>query len=242
MDAADALMVLVSAVMVAVLALGAAGGADRAGQAPGDARRVGWTVASALGAWLAVTAALALGGVLSASALPPRWPLLPLTAFATIAPVTRSAAAGRVLPHVPRVWPIAAQTFRVGVESSLFALHAAGRAPAQITFEGRNFDVLVGLSAPLVAWLVARGRIGAKGALAWNVLGLAVLANTVATVATSTPGPLHHDWPGAPFTAITTWPIVWLPAFLMPTAVFLHFVSLRQSLGAVSAVPVARPT
>ena len=66
--------------------------------------------------------------------------------------------------------------------------------------------------------------------MAWNALGLAVLANTVGTVASSTPGPLHLDWAGAPFTAITTWPIVWLPAFLMPTAVFLHVASLRQNL------------
>jgi len=36
--------------------------------------------------------------------------------------------------------------------------------------------------------------------------------------------------PGAPLTAITSWPIVWLPAFLMPVAVFLHVVSLRQNL------------
>lgn len=106
----------------------------------------------------------------------------------------------------------------------------AGRAPIQITFEGRNFDVLVGLSAPLVAWLVARRRIGPKGAIAWNAVGLSVLANTVGTVATSTPGPLHLNWPGAPLTAITSWPIIWLPAFLMPLAVFLHVVSLRQNI------------
>jgi len=147
----------------------------------------------------------------------------------------------RALEHPP-AWPIAAQTFRVGVELALFALHAAGRAPVQITFEGRNFDVLVGLSAPWIGWLVATGRIGTKGALAWNVIGLAVLANTVGTVATSTPGPLHLDWPGAPLTAITSWPIVWLPAFLMPIAVFLHVVSLRQNLRRLRAASGVQQT
>jgi hypothetical protein len=242
MDAADALMVAVSAVMVGVLALGAAGGAGRRGQPPGDARRVGRTVALVLGAWLALSAALAAGGLLAAPSGPPRWPLLPITAFAAIALVTRSAAAGRVLSHVPHAWPIAAQTFRVGVELALFALHTEGRAPVQIMFEGRNFDVLVGVSAPVIAWLVARGRIGAKGALVWNALGLAVLANTVVTIATSTPGPLHHDWPGAPLTAIMAWPIVWLPAFLMPAALMPHVVSVRQSLLSLKAAPVVRPT
>jgi hypothetical protein len=169
MGAADVLMALVAAAMVAVLALGAAFGATRAGLGVPEARRVGRTVVLVLGAWLAVTAALAMGGALSASARPPSWPLLPLTAFAVIVVVTRSAAGNRMLSNIPPAWPR-------------------------------------------------------------NVIGLAVLANTVGTVATSTAGPLHLDWPGAPLTAITSWPIVWLPAFLMPVAVFLHVVSLRQNL------------
>ncbi|RKI05803.1 hypothetical protein D7Y13_21655 [Corallococcus praedator] len=61
------------------------------------------------------------------------------------------------------------------------------------------------------------------------MLGLAVLANTIFTVATSAPGPLHLDWPGVPFTAIATWPVIWLPALLAPLAVFLHVMSLCQN-------------
>ncbi|TMA86829.1 MAG: hypothetical protein E6J63_15805 [Deltaproteobacteria bacterium] len=133
MGAADLLMALVAAAMVAVLALGAAFGATRAGLGVPEARRVGRTVVLVPGAWLAVTAALAIGGALSASARPPSWPLLPLTAFAVIVVVTRSAAGNRMLSNIPPAWPIAAQTFRVGVELALFALHAAGRAPVQIS-------------------------------------------------------------------------------------------------------------
>lgn len=161
---------------------------------------------------------------------PPRWPLLPLTAFLAIFFIVRTTKAKTLLTNIPRAWPIAAQTFRVGVELALFALHAEGRAPVQITFEGRNFDILVGLTAPLVSWLVAKRDLARGAVIAWNVLGLAVLANTVGTVATSTPGPLHLNWAGAPLTAIVEWPIIWLPAFLMPLAVFLHIVSLRQNL------------
>ena len=94
------LMALVAAAMVAVLALGAAFGATRAGLGVPEARRVGRTVVLVLGAWLAVTAALGMGGVLSASARPPSWPLLPLTAFAVIVVVTRSAAGNRVLSNI----------------------------------------------------------------------------------------------------------------------------------------------
>jgi hypothetical protein len=241
MELADVLMVGLTATMVVILALGTFRGAIGPGLSVSSVRRAALTVALALCAWLAIVAALAIGGVLSPTARPPRWPLLPLIAFTTLVWVMRSSFGKRVLSGLPPAWPIVAQTYRVGVELALFALHAGGHAPEQITFEGRNFDILVGLSAPVVGWLAATGRIGAKGALAWNVFGLAVLANTVVTVASSTPGPLHLDWPGAPFTAITMWPIVWLPAFLMPLAVFLHVVSIRQNVHRLRAAPRVQP-
>ncbi|HSP18430.1 MAG TPA: hypothetical protein VLQ79_02880 [Myxococcaceae bacterium] len=184
--------------------------------------------------WLAVTAGLANAGVLSAwTARPPRVPLLAVAALGAALLLGRTATFRGMVDDTPRSWPILAQTFRVPVELILFGLYASGRAPAQVTFEGRNLDILVGLTAPLVAWGVSRERAGAALAVGWNVLGLAVLANTVVTVVTSTPGPLHLDWPGAPFTAIATWPMVWLPAFLAPLAVFLHAVSLQQSASAL---------
>ncbi|MHC5539854.1 hypothetical protein ACYOEI_16670, partial [Singulisphaera rosea] len=42
--------------------------------------------------------------------------------------------------------------------------------------------------------------------------------------------PLHLDWPGDPFTAIATWPVVWIPALLAPIGIALHVVSILQAL------------
>jgi len=228
------------AMVLLVLSMVSALGAAIAQRSRSEAGRV----IGVLVLWLALTAALARGGWLADwAALPPRIPLLPLTVFTAALLWSLTGPARQVIALTPRWWPIAAQSFRVGVELVLWALYAAGRAPVQITFEGRNFDVLVGLSAPLVAWLVARGRLAPKLVLGWNVLGLLVLANTVATVLSSTPGRLHRDWPGAPFTELAGFPMVWLPAFLAPLAVFLHLVSFRQTLaalrGAASSPPVS---
>lgn len=203
--------------------------------------RLALVVVAALALWLALAAALAASGVLAVwSARPPRVLLLPLSVLATSVVLMRTARLQALIAGTPRAWPIAAQTFRVGVELALYALFVEGRAPVQVTFEGRNLDILVGLSAPLLAYLVARRKVSPLLPLAWNVLGVAILANTIGTFATSVPGPLHLDWPGAPFTAPASWPVVWLPAFLAPLALFLHGVSLRQTVPLLREAAAAR--
>jgi len=44
-----------------------------------------------------------------------------------------------------------------------------------MTFEGRNWDVLTGLTALPVAWLVAKNRAPKWLIYAWNIGGLALL-------------------------------------------------------------------
>ncbi len=197
-------------------------------------------VATGLVAWLAATAALAESGSLGVwDARPPREPLLPLTALATFLLCSTTATFRDLLPFIPRWQPVLLQAFRLGVEFAFWRLHAEGLAPAQVTLEGRNLDVLVGLSAPLVAAGIASGRIGPRATIAWNLFGLAMLLNAIGTTATSVPGPAHLDWPGEPFTAIAAWPVVWIPAFLAPAAFFLHVVSIRQSLSRLATVGIS---
>ncbi len=186
--------------------------------------------------WLAATAALAQGGFLAAwTSLPPRWPLLPLTALATFVLLGLTRTFRRLLAEVPTWQPVALQTFRLGVELAFWRLHAEGFAPEQVTFEGRNLDAIVGLTAPIVAAGIASGRIGPRMTIAWNLFGLAMVFNAIGTVATSAPGVLHLNWPGEPFTAIAAWPVVWIPALLAPIAIYLHVVSIRQSIARLAA-------
>lgn len=185
----------------------------------------------AIFAWLGTTAALAQSGFLAVwDAKPPHFPLVPLVALGAVVVIQRSATLGRLLGDTPLHWPVAMQTFRIGVELAFWGLFAAGGAPSQVTFEGRNFDVLVGLSAPLVAWAIDRLNLSPRIVIGWNVVGLAILSNTIFTTLTSLPGPAHLDWRGAPFTAFGYWPFVWIPAFLAPLAIFLHIFSIRQNL------------
>jgi hypothetical protein len=237
----DVLLTGTTAGLVALVALGLAGAARRAGLA--HPRALAASVAVGLIAWLGATAALAQSGVLSDwTARPPRWPLLPLTALGTFLLLSRTFTFQRLLAELPPWQPVALQTFRIGVELAFWRFNVEGIAPVQVTFEGRNFDGLVGLTAPIVAAGIAFGWFGPRMTIAWNLFGLTMLVNAIGTVATSTPGPLHLNWPGEPFTVIATWPIIWIPAFLAPVGIFLHIVSIRQSIARLAARGSPRPT
>jgi hypothetical protein len=110
----------------------------------------------------------------------------------------------------------------------LWALFAENLLPVQMTFEGRNFDVLSGLSGIVVAFFAARGNLSRGFLIGWNILCLGLLINIVATAILSMPGPLQvfHNEPSN--TIVTHFPVSWLPGLLVPLAYMLHFFSLRQ--------------
>jgi len=59
------------------------------------------------------------------------------------------------------------QTFRIGVELLLHRLSVDGLAPRIVTYQGGNIEILIGLSAPLIAWISTRGRRGERVGMIW---------------------------------------------------------------------------
>ena len=70
-------------------------------------------------------------------------------AMALFAYTSRRKVVSRLLDAAPRTWSVAMQSMRVPIELMLWGLFATGKFPVHLTFEGRNFDVLVGATAPL---------------------------------------------------------------------------------------------
>lgn len=216
MEVAEAKLMLLPGLLFVLVVLVVAALLARAG-----GPRLGLGIAS----WGAVALLVAASGVLTFDpARPPRLFLVVGTAMILVVVAARS----RLLGASPPWWPVALQTMRVPIELVLFLLHREGRLPEVMTFEGRNFDILVGLTAPLVAWGIAQGRVGRGLLVPWNAVGLALLANIVILAITAMPGPLHHPWPGPANTIVAEPPWVLLPAFLVPVALLLHVVSLGQ--------------
>lgn len=227
----SALAVVTVGVVASLILAGVRSAALRSGHSPGGARRITLVGAVGIAGWLGLVAVGSLTGVLTDfSARPPRMLLVLAGSAALFTAATRTRTFGRLLASTPRHWPIALQSMRVPIELGLWSLFVAGRLPVHMTFEGRNFDVVVGLSAPIVALALARGWLGVRGAVVWNLLGLGLLVNIVGMAVTTMPGPLQLAWPGPSNVIVAQFPFVWLPAFLVPVALFGHVISLRQLL------------
>ena len=118
---------------------------------------------------------------------------------------------------------------RIPVELVLYGLALYGVIPTLMSFEGRNFDILAGLTAPLVAyWGIAKARFNPKVLLAWNLLALALLLNIVIHALLSAPTPIQQFAFDQPNRAILYFPYVWLPTFVVPLVLFCHVAAIRQ--------------
>ncbi len=185
-------------------------------------------VVIALGLWLSVTFELARGGFFQHfDALPPRVMVAAFTALIAALVWTRSATGRRFVEGAPLAVIAGLQVFRVPVEVALHALYTRGAIPVRMTWSGRNVDVFVGLTAPLVAYAFHRAWIGRRAFALWHLASLAALVNIVATSAMSFPGPMRRFHEGVSAQIVATAPFIWLPALLVPFAAASHVVSLR---------------
>jgi hypothetical protein len=193
--------------------------------------------------WLLYVGLLSYSGIVSNTALRPPgiiYVALPAVLFVLLV-FARSDAGARIAAAFP-IWVIIGmQTFRIGVELLLHRLWMDGLAPRVVTYQGRNIDILIGLSAPLIGWISTRGRWGERLALGWNVIGLLTLANAITLSALTAPG-LNLIHSEVPNTAIGGFPFIYVAGFFAPLAMALHALSIRGLRAALrSTQPLRAP-
>lgn len=122
---------------------------------------------------------------------------------------------------------------RIPVEIVLFWLFLNKAIPELMTFEGRNFDILAGITAPFIAYFgFTKHQISRNLILTWNFVCLILLTNIVVHALLSAPSPLQKLAFDQPNIAILNFPFSWLPSFIVPIVYFGHFVSISQLLKA----------
>lgn len=120
---------------------------------------------------------------------------------------------------------------RIPVELVLYWLFLNEAVPELMTFAGRNFDILAGITAPFVYYFgFARKVMGGKIIVLWNIICLALLLNIVVNAILSAPFPFQQFALEQPNIAILYFPFIWLPAFVVPIVLFSHLVAVKRLL------------
>jgi len=182
--------------------------------------------------WLALQAIIGLSGFYKViNVFPPRFALLlmPPIVFIVALFIIKK---GRLLIDGLDVKTLTLlHIVRIPVELTLYLLFQHKLVPGIITFEGRNFDILCGLTAPIVYYYgYIKNTLSKKLIIAWNIACLLLLANVVITAALSVPSPFQKFGFDQPNIALFYFPFIWLPCFIVPAALFAHLVSIRRLL------------
>lgn len=189
-------------------------------------------VLGAITIWLVLLALIAQTGFLqNFMAMPPHLLIIILPALITVFVLNSSKKILQLLQHISLKSLIYIQTFRILMEFILWLLYKDNIIPIQMTFEGYNYDILIGISAFIVAYYYGVGieMFNQKWFLiSWNIAGITLLVNIVIIAILSTPSPFRQFMNEPANTVVAYFPFVWLPGFVVPVALMMHLFALRK--------------
>lgn len=188
---------------------------------------IGTTVVIVL--WIGLLTVLSSKGFFADfSKLPPRPALVLLLPLPVVLLFAFSKTGTQILRSVPPHWLVLFQTFRVFVELLLLLAFLKNILPVQMTFEGRNFDVLTGLLALPAAYFIRKRISSSAIIIAFNIIGLLLLINILIIAVLSMPAPIRYFMNEPSNTLVAQFPFILLPGVLVPIAYSFHIFSLRQ--------------
>ena len=182
--------------------------------------------------WMTLQSALSYLGIYRSSpeAIPPRIILFGvLPTFMTIVFLLVTRKGKLFIDRLSMQMLSYVHIVRIPVELCLYALFINGAVPQLMTFEGRNLDILAGLTAPLVGFFgIGQSKMGKMPLLAWNFICLGLLLNIVVNAILSAPSPFQKFAFEQPNIAILYFPFSLLPTFIVPLVLFSHLAAIRK--------------
>ncbi|MBC2846266.1 hypothetical protein [Winogradskyella flava] len=117
-------------------------------------------------------------------------------------------------------------TIRLPVEIVLLYLYLNNMMPELMTFEGRNFDILAGISAPIIGILFLKNIIGRNILIIWNMIGLFLILFVFANGILSSELPIQMFGFEKPTKAPNYFPFILLPATIVPIVIYSHITDI----------------
>jgi hypothetical protein len=218
------LPVLVAAALMTIVwqAIGAAGYSGRRARA----LQIGLLLGAF--AWMALTLSVAADGLLRQfDRQPPLMLLMAVAVFALAGWLAFSPIGDAVVHHASWLALVGLQTFRLPLELLMHRAYVEGVMPVQMSYSGRNFDIVTGATAVVLAIALATTAVPRWVIAVWNVIGTLLLANILAIAIASMPMfqlfgvDRLNVWVAEP-------PFVWLPSVLVLTALAGHLLIFRK--------------
>jgi hypothetical protein len=181
-------------------------------------------------AWLALTYLLSARGVLARfDVRPPPMALMFVVVLGGGIALGLSAVGKTLALGLPLAALVGVQAFRFPLELVMHQAASEGVMPVQMSYSGYNLDILTGISAALLAPLIAAGKAPRVLVVIWNAFGILMLA--VIAIVAFVSSPMVRAFGDAP-PQVNSWvvypPFVWLPAILVLAALVGHVVVVRR--------------
>jgi hypothetical protein len=132
----------------------------------------------------------------------------------------------------------AVQSWRVGGFVFLI-LMAKGLLPAGFAYSAGLGDMAIGVTAPFVAWAVARKKISTGLLIAWQVAGMADLVAAVTLGALYSDNRISFVAHGATTGMMGFLPMSLVPTFIVPLLAILHLMVIARVREAEQAARVS---
>lgn len=184
-------------------------------------------------AWLAITGLLAWKDFFAdTEGMPPKFTLAVVPAVVFIIILLVSKKSKSFIDGISIKALTILHIVRVPVELVLYWLAAEKWVPDLMTFEGRNFDIISGITAPVIFFVCFKDQsVKNKNLLlAWNFICLALLLNIVIHAALSAPFSFQKFAFSQPNIAVLHFPFIWLPSFIVMVVLFSHLVVIKKLL------------
>ena len=182
--------------------------------------------------WLILQAMIGFSGFFTVTdILPPRFLLLILPPLLFIIGMFATPQGRKYIDHLDIKMLTLLHIVRIPVEIVLLWLFINKAIPELMTFEGRNFDIFSGLTAPFIYYFgFIRKTLGKNIILFWNFLCLALLLNIVIHAVLSAPFPFQKFAFDQPNVGVLYFPFIWLPGCIVPLVLLSHLATIRQLL------------
>ncbi|NUN71278.1 MAG: hypothetical protein HUU02_16390 [Bacteroidetes bacterium] len=181
-----------------------------------------------MGGWVLVQSAGAVAGFYSVTdTIPPRFLLLIAPPVVLIAVLFLTVRGRRLMSHFDPERTLYVHSARIGVEIVLYLLAQSRFIPELLTWEGRNMDILIGITAPFVGFFGYRkGVLPRRFLLFWDAAGILCLLNVAYHGILSAPSAFQQFSFDRPNLMPIYFPYVLIPALLVPMMLTAHLITI----------------